>query len=310
MAHDLMIGRFAPSPTGSLHVGNLRTALIAWLAAESTGSDLRLRIDDLDPATASVEHERAQLRDLAALGIEFDGDVLRQSTRSAAYRKAIDELRERGLLYTCYCSRREVREAAAAPHEHLPEGAYPGTCRDLDAGARQRRERERPGALRVRAELAEIEFHDGVHGPTRVMVDDFVVQRNDGVPAYNLATVVDDAHQGIEQVVRADDLLDGTGRQLWLIERLGLSRLAHAHVPLIVNDEGRRLAKRDGAVTLGELADLGWSPERVRTMLAASLGLCPPGLHVDIEDLAKGFSLDRIAPTPTVWVDPSDRSDS
>ena len=293
-------GRYAPSPSADLHVGNLRTAIAAWLFAHASGSALRLRIDDLDPGTRRSVHEPRQLADLDAMGVTFDGPRLRQSDRLAAYEHALGDLERAGLVYPCFCSRREVREATVAAHDHLPEGAYPGTCRDLSRGERSSRARNRPAALRVRADAAAIEFVDAVHGPTLGTVDDFVVRRNDGVASYNLATVLDDAHQGIEQVVRGDDLLAGTARQIWLGRQLGLPPVAHAHVPLVVGRDGRRLAKRDGAVTLGQLAEAGVDPRRVRHLLVASLGL-EPGADRPLDVLAGEFDPAELPRAPLVW---------
>ncbi len=296
------IGRYAPSPTGDLHVGNLRTAMLAWLFAHHDGAtELRLRIDDLDPATARLEHEHRQLADLDDLGITFTGDVLRQSERDEAYRHAIDRLHRHDLTYPCFCSRREIREAASAPHVHLPEGAYPGTCRDLSSTERARRAENRPAAVRLRADAVEVTFTDGVHGLTTTVVDDFVIQRNDGVPAYNLASVVDDATQNIEEVVRGDDLLDGTARQIHLRERLGLPAVRHGHVPLMVNDEGKRLAKRDGAVTLSDLRELGHDAAAVRAALAASIGLPADAAQAGLAALLPHFDPNALAIGPTVW---------
>ena len=296
-------GRYAPSPSGDLHVGNLRTGMLAWLFAHSGGSTLRLRIDDLDPVTHGSVYERRQLADLAAMGITFDGDVLRQSERAEAYEEALDRLDRAGMTYPCFCSRREIREAVVAPHEHLPEGAYPGTCRDLDTRQRNVRAESRPAALRIRAEAAEVDFFDDVHGPTRGIVDDFVVRRNDGVPSYNVATILDDAAMEIEQVVRGDDLLAGTARQIWLARQLGLGEVAHAHVPLVVNDHGDRLAKRDGAVTLADLEAAGMTTEDVRRTLIGSLGF---GAAADagLADLVPSFDPARLSRDPLVWRPP------
>ncbi len=210
-------GRFAPSPTGPLHLGNLRTALLAWLMARAAGARFVLRIEDLDEGRAREHWCTQQLADLEALGLDWDGPVVRQSERGSLYLAAIERLRENGLLYECWCTRAEIRDASSAPQGTLPGGAYPGTCRDLTAA--QRRERAglgRPPALRVRAQGAQVEFEDRVCGATRGVVDDFVVRRNDGAFAYNLAVVVDDAEQGVGEVVRGADLLDCTPRQLWL----------------------------------------------------------------------------------------------
>ena len=252
-----MAGRFAPSPTGDLHLGNLRTAAIAWLAARSRGDDFVVRMEDLDRHQSSVDIEVAQLRDLDALGIDWDGSVVRQSDRFDRYEAAIDVLAARGLVYECFCSRRDIREeiASAAHAPHGPPGSYPGTCRSLTD--RKRAERLASGrrpALRLRTDGQEIAFVDRVHGSVSGPVDDVVLRRNDGVPAYNLAVVVDDAAQGITEVVRGDDLLSSTPRQIHLQELLGSPRPVYVHVPLVVDDEGERLAKRQGLpLTMSEL---------------------------------------------------------
>ena len=290
--HD---GRFAPSPTGALHLGNLRTALLAWLFARSAAARFVVRMEDLDRANASVEHEAGQLRDLAALGLDWDEPVMRQSERFAIYRDAIATLDARGLVYRCYCTRREIRDAAAAPHGSLPEGAYPGTCRALTSQQRSSRESTgRPPALRLLAHDAQISFVDRLAGTCSGVVDDFVLCRNDGVPAYNLAVVVDDAAQCIGEVVRGDDLLMSTPRQLHLIDLLALPTPSYAHVPLVRALDGTRLAKRHGAVTLHDLAVLGSDAPRVRSLLAASAGLCEPGEPVTTSVLVARFDATRL----------------
>ncbi len=273
-----MAGRFAPSPTGELHLGNLRTALIAWLAARSTGRAFIVRMEDLDRVTSSPEHERRQLADLAAIGLDWDGDVVRQSGRFDLYRERIAELEAQGRVYRCYCSRREIRAeieaAASAPHVHLPDGAYPGTCRDLDDDERAEREASgRRPALRLRTEGERIEFTDRVLGGRSGLVDDVVLARTDGVPAYNLAVVVDDAVQGVDQVVRADDLASSTPRQILLQRLLGYELPEYLHVPLVLGDDGDRLAKRHGAVTVADLVADGWTTTDVLYVLARSLDL-------------------------------------
>ena len=293
-------GRFAPSPTGSLHVGNLRTALLAWLFARSQDARFLVRVEDLDAGRVRREHETQQLADLQALGLDWDGAVLRQSERTPLYAAALERLEADGLLYPCWCTRAEIREAASAPHGALPEGAYPGTCRRLRAAEREaRRASGRPAALRVRANGARVAFEDRLCGPVEGVVDDFVVRRNDGVFAYNLAVVVDDAEQGIGEVVRGADLLDSTPRQLWLGARLGLPAPAHAHVPLVVGPDGARLAKRHGAVTLADRAALGQSAEHVRAELAASVGLTEPGERPALDELVTGFDPERLAAVVT-----------
>jgi len=271
-------GRFAPSPTGPLHVGNLRTALLAWLFARSSGSTFLVRVEDLDRAAAREHHVRAHLADLKALGLDWDGEVVRQSDRFDRYEAALDRLAADGLLYPCYCSRREVLAAVSAPHGPQPGGAYPGTCRDLTPRDRAAREAggRRP-AWRVRAGGERVQVVDRLHGGFDAVVDDFVVRRGDGAPAYQLAVVVDDADQRVGEVVRGDDLLDSTPRQAWLGRRLELPIPAYAHVPLVLGADGERLAKRHGAVTLSDLAAAGASPVSVLTSMAISLGLAVAG---------------------------------
>jgi glutamyl-tRNA synthetase len=295
-------GRFAPSPTGPLHLGNLRTALLAWLFARSSGSRFVMRVEDLDRAASRPEVARHQLADLAALGLDWDGPVVHQSDRFDRYREAIADLGRRGLLYPCYCTRREVADAAAAPHGDLPEGAYPGTCRELSSVQRAQQEAAgRRAGLRVRADRASVSFVDRLHGARTDVVDDFVVQRNDGTPAYNLAVVVDDAAQRVAEVVRGDDLLPTTARQVWLAGTLGRRVPTHAHVPLVLAPHGRRLAKRDGSVTLADAArERDEPPAVVCGRLAASLGLAEPGEAVRPAQLVERFDADALPCDP--WV--------
>jgi glutamyl-tRNA synthetase len=266
-------GRFAPSPTGTLHLGNLRTALLAWLFARSAGSGFLVRMEDLDAGRVRPGMAAEQLADLAAIGIDWDGDVAYQSARQEPYAAAIQQLRADGRLYDCFCTRAEIREAASAPHGPLPEGHYPGTCLRLTKAEREARRATRPPALRVRARGERVAFADRLHGEVEGVVDDFVVRRNDGAIAYNLAVVVDDAAQGVEEVVRGDDLLDSTPRQLFLARALGLPEPSYAHVPLVLGPDGARLAKRHGDVTLREVPAAA-----ARAWMLGSLGL-PPDLE-------------------------------
>src|SRR5690349_3215592 len=287
-SHD---GRFAPRPTGTLHIGNLRTALLAWLFARSQGARFLMRVEDLDTGRVRRHFEDSQLADLRAIGIDWDGEVVRQSERQELYAGALSQLDAAGLLYRCWCTRAEIREAASAAHGPLPEGAYPGTCRELAAAeVAQREAAGRSPAWRVRADGAAVTFEDRVCGEFTGVVDDFVVRRNDGAYAYNLAVVVDDAEQGVGEVVRGADLLDSTPRQLWLGERLGAAAPRHAHVPLMLGPDGARLAKRHGAVTLAARAALGQSPGDVRRELLAPFGL---GDCVTMDELVQAFDPDR-----------------
>jgi glutamyl-tRNA synthetase len=293
-------GRYAPSPTGSLHLGNLRTALLAWLFARSAGSRFLMRVEDLDRQRVRPGCEEEQLADLAALGIDWDGPVVRQSERLGLYDEAIERLGER--IYPCYCTRAEIREAASAPHGPPAEGFYPGTCRELTRA--QRAEREAAGrrpALRLGAAEARISFEDRVLGATSGVVDDFVVRRNDGAPAYNLAVVVDDAAQGVEEVVRGADLLDSTPRQILLAGLLGVRAPAYAHVPLVLGEDGARLAKRHGSVTLADRRALGETETDVVSWMAATTGLAEAGEPVTAADLVGRFATLKLPREPTIW---------
>ena len=293
-------GRFAPTPSGDLHLGNLRTALLAWLFARSTDRRFTLRVEDIDPQRSRPDRIAGQLADLRALGLDWDGVVVRQSQRIDRYRAAIAALDERGLVYECFCTRRDIQQAASAPH--AAPGAYPGTCRDLSPRQRQVRRRSRPHpALRLRVEDGSrtVRVRDALCGEYVGHVDDFVLQRGDGVPAYNLAVVVDDLAAGVDQVVRGDDLLSSAPRQAYLTELLGGSVPQYAHVPLVLGPSGARLAKRDGAVTLSLLAAAGWPPARVRREITASLGL-PDRTPVQLLPVFDPAALPRTPWTPSL----------
>ena len=292
-------GRFAPSPTGPLHLGNLRTALLAWLFARSAGARFLVRVEDLDRSRVRPGMEEAQLSDLRALGLDWDGPVVRQSERMELYEDATDQLDADGLLYPCYCTRAEIRAAVSAPHGISTADRYPGTCRELTAAQRAEREAAgRPPALRVRSEDARIAFEDRLLGSFEETVDDFVVRRNDGTPAYQLAVVVDDAAQGTGEVVRGADLADSTPRQILLARLLSLPEPAYTHVPLVLGPDGRRLAKRHGAVAL---SDRGEGPDEVRAWMARTLGLAEAGETPSPGGLIDRFDPKRLPRGPTVW---------
>lgn len=262
-------GRFAPSPSGDLHLGNLRTAVLAWLFARSSGRRFLLRIEDIDRARARPW--QTQLDDLRALGLDWDGPVEVQSEHFGRYDRALARLQQAGLVYECFCSRREIAQAVNAPHG-IP-GRYPGTCRDLTEAERARRRRDRTPALRLRAPVDHATVHDELLGEYTGDVDDFVLRRSDGEWAYNLAVVVDDAAQGVDQVVRGDDLLASAARQAVLVRLLGHEPPGYAHVPLVVDASGERMAKRSGGVTLALLRARGVAPRQVLGMIGRSLGI-------------------------------------
>jgi glutamyl-tRNA synthetase len=294
-------GRFAPSPSGPLHLGNLRTALLAWCFARSARARFLLRIEDLDPQRSRREHEPGILADLERIGVEWDGEPARQSERAEAHRAAFESLRGAGALYRCWCTRAEIREAASAPHG-APAGVYPGTCRQLGAEQIAQRERDgRPPAWRVDAGGRRVSFIDALHGEIAATVDDFVVWRElDDLAAYNLAVVVDDAADGIGEVVRGDDLLETTPRQILVAQLLGLGVPAYAHVPLVLGDDGARLAKRHGAVTLDERLARGESVAEVVGWLASSAGLAPAGARLAAADVLQSFERQSVSRDPVV----------
>jgi glutamyl-tRNA synthetase len=295
-------GRFAPSPTGPLHVGNLRTALLSWLFARSAGARFLVRVEDLDRSRVRPGIEEAQLADLRAIGLDWDGPVVRQSERMGLYEEAVERLDAEGLLYPCYCTRKEIRAAVSAPHGIPATDRYPGTCRELTGAEHAEKEASgRPPALRVRAEGARVSFEDRVLGHQEGETDDFVVRRNDGAPSYQLAVVVDDAEQGIGEVVRGADLADSTPRQILLARLLGLPAPRYAHVPLVLGPDGQRLAKRHGAVTMRDRAAHGEGPDEVLAWMARSLGLAESGERPGVEELLSRFDPEKLPREPTFW---------
>jgi glutamyl-tRNA synthetase len=266
--------------------------------ARRAGGEFIVRMEDLDRVTSSREHEAGQLASLRAIGIDWDGAVVRQSERFDIYLEAIERLRAADRVYECFCTRREIRDAAQAPHGSDPDGRYPGTCRELTSTQRNAfLDAGRKPALRLRTDGREVSFDDRFSGTHIAQLDDVVVQRNDGVPAYNLAVVVDDALQGVTQVVRGDDLIATTPRQIELQRLLDLPVPEYAHVPLVLGPDGNRLAKRHGAVTLDDLARRGRSPGDVCVALASSLGIDTGGRPLSAGELVDAFDPDRMPMT-------------
>lgn len=303
MAHPIPRGRYAPSPTGDLHLGNLRTALCAWLWARRAGGSFVLRIEDLDQPRVRVDATARMLADLRWLGIDWDEGPevggpfgpYYQSERQALYLDALATLRARGVLYPCYCSRAELTRLASAPAPGEDGPRYPGTCRTLSAKQRQQHERagKRP-AWRVRLPEGMVNFMDLVQGPqtqdVAAAVGDIIVQRSDGIIAYQLAVVVDDGWMGITQVVRGADLLASTPRQIALGRLLGWPQPAYAHVPLLTDATGAKLSKRERSAGLAPLQAAGMSPEVVIGQLAASMGMVPDATPISMHDLLMRFT--------------------
>ena len=290
----MILGRFAPSPSGRMHLGNAFSALLAWLSAKSQGGQIVLRIEDLDPSRSRSAYADAIMDDFLWLGLKWDARAENQSLRGRAYDEALERLKEKNLIYPCFCSRDQLH-AASAPHASDGRVIYPGTCRNLTAA--QRAAIRKPGCLRVKAPDAVISFEDGLQGRQSLNLHqewgDFIVRRADSVAAYQLAVVVDDAANGVTEVVRGRDLLSSTPAQLWLYGALSLKPPRFFHVPMLMSTEGRRLSKRDRDMDLGELRKR-LPPEKVVGLLAHLAGLTDRWEAVSARELARDFSWDRV----------------
>jgi len=289
----MIVGRLAPTPSGGLHLGNARTFLVAWLSARAAGGRVLLRIDDLDRARVKSGYVEQALADLRWLGLDWDGEPLYQSRRSDAYAAALEQLRATGLAYPCVCSRREIELASHAPHAGDEGPSYPGTCR-----GKSHHLGDRAPAWRFAVDNARVEFDDAVHGRCEFESDDFVIFRNDGVAAYQLATVVDDHFQQVTEVVRGDDLLHSTARQVLLYRALKLTLPRYLHVPLVLDDAGHRMAKRRDSTRLAALREAGVDAARVIGALAASCGWTKPGERMMPKELVGRFDLAMLPREP------------
>lgn len=298
---DPVIGRLAPSPTGHLHLGHARSFLLAYWHSKANNGSIVLRIEDLDGDRCKPEFVTAALRDCEWLGLSFSGEPLVQSSRMDDLRQAALQLAERGLAYPCVCSRAEIR-AVSAPHSNEHTARYPGTCRGLFRSLEQARAVSgKLAGLRFIVPDAAITVEDGFAEPTayRVAQDsgDFLILRRDGIPAYQLAVVVDDAYQGVTEVVRGCDLMSSTARQILLQRGLGLNEPRTYHVPLVVDQDGHRLAKRDGAMTLRSLREAGVDPRAVVGWAARSCG-CDVPARVSADEVTSLFRLDSVPKAP------------
>lgn len=315
-------GRLAPSPTGRLHLGNAWAFLLAWLAARSAGGQIVLRMEDIDPERSRPEYADAIMGDLRWLGLDWDeGPDLggpcgpyEQSRRLERYAAAIDALTAAGRVYPCFCTRKELRELASAPHAAPPllagdgSPAYPGTCRNLAPGQQAELLRQgRKPALRLRCDDTALAFDDHAAGPQRLTLaqcgGDFALRRSDGVVAYQLAVVVDDIAMNVSQVVRGDDILTSTPRQLFLYRLLNAAPPRYAHLPLVLDAQGERLAKRHQALTLAELRAAGVSPGAVVGYLAWRAGLQHAPHKRSAAELAPGFSFEALPKEPVILPD-------
>jgi glutamyl-tRNA synthetase len=294
---EQLLGRLAPSPTGALHLGNARSFLLAWLSVRTRGGTLLLRIEDIDGPRVKPGVEAQVLEDLRWLGLDWDGPVVRQSERLSDYAAVAAQLLAMGVVYPCVCTRKEVEDAASAPHEGADDGpVYPGTCRGRWRSlAEAMAATGRGAALRFRVDVDAVAFVDRFAGPQPGRVrGDFVVQKRDGGPAYQLAVVVDDAASSVNEVLRADDLLPSTPRQLLLYRALGLREPAFCHVPLVVGPDGLRLAKRHGDSSLRSFRQRGVEAAALVGHLAFLCGLRARGARCMPGDLLPDFDLGRV----------------
>ncbi|MBM4070033.1 MAG: tRNA glutamyl-Q(34) synthetase GluQRS [Planctomycetes bacterium] len=306
--HDQIKGRLAPSPTGAQHLGNARTYLAAWLSARSRGGTLVLRIEDIDSPRVKPGAAEQAIDDLRWLGLDWDEGPIYQTARLARYAAAFDQLQQAELVYPCTCTRTDVERAASAPHGESAgavhaEPAYPGTCagrRVADAAGL----RDRVFAWRLRAAPALWSYVDGLLGPTALDLEklggDFIVWKSSGTPAYQLAVVVDDHEMGVTEVMRGDDLVPSTARQLLLYHRLGWTPPVFTHVPLVVGPDGRRLAKRHGDTRLSTLRDAGITAEDVIGLLGWSCGWLDSIRPISAHELLSSFTLAAVPRVPFV----------
>lgn len=296
MEQKTVRGRFAPSPSGRMHLGNLWSALLAWLSARSQGGEMVLRLEDLDPDRCTRAWCDQVMRDLEWLGLTWDNEPVYQSERTAVYAQAFRALEERGLIYPCYCTRAE-RLAASAPHRSDGQTIYDGRCSRLTEAEREALSQTRRPAWRVKVGQGPITFCDFLYGEykedLKTDCGDFILRRSDGVYAYQLAVVADDAAMGVTQVVRGSDLLSSTPRQIYLQRLLGLPEPEYGHVPLLLAADGRRLAKRDRDQELGELQSRYTAPELLGR-LAHLAGLIPEPAPITAQQLIPLFSWEKL----------------
>lgn len=298
-------GRFAPSPSGRMHLGNVMSALAAWLSAKSAGGEIVLRIEDIDPDRSKKEHALRIMEDFRFLGLDWDDGPYWQSERGQIYEEVLARLHEAGMTYPCYCSRAELH-ATQAPHASDGIFVYANTCRNLTAEQRAELAKTRRAALRIRVPEIEVNYADICRGMmTQNLAQecgDFILRRSDGAFAYQLAVVVDDALMGVTQVVRGSDLISSTPRQIWLHKLLGYEPPAFAHVPLLLAADGRRLSKRERDLDMGALREK-YTAEEIIGKLAHLIGVIDRPEAVSARELVSVFDWDKVKKTDIVVPD-------
>lgn len=297
----MVTGRFAPTPSGRMHLGNVFSSLLAWLSVRSQGGRIYMRVEDLDPLRSGEPHTTTLLHDMEWLGLDWDNApgqaVWHQGQRTAFYEQALETLADKGLVYPCFCSRAQLH-AASAPHQSDGSYVYDGRCRTLTAAEISEQRKVKNPALRLRVPDEEISFTDVVQGPYRENLardcGDFILRRSDGVFAYQLAATADDGAMGVTEVVRGRDLLSSAPRQIWLLQTLGYTPPRYCHVPLLLAPDGRRLAKRDLDLDLGVLRQKHRHPQVLIGWMAHLAGLLPKPEPVAAADLIDSFDWDKI----------------
>ena len=294
MQEGIIKGRFAPSPTGRMHLGNMFSALLSWLSAKSQGGTWLLRIEDIDPQRSKQEYAELIMDDLHWLGLDWDEGPYYQSERGDIYEHYLKQLTDNGLTYPCYCTRADIL-ATQAPHESDGRVVYKGTCRNLAPGVKTG-----PAAIRMKVPSEGkgiLSFTDGHYGMQTIDLTthcgDFIVRRKDGAWAYQLAVVVDDALMGINEVVRGCDLLLSSPQQIYLAQQLGFAPPHFTHLPLLCNKQGQRLSKRDQSLDMAALRTSN-TPEEIIGMLAHAAGLQQSNEPITAQELIGEFSWDKI----------------
>lgn len=306
-----VVGRFAPSPSGRMHLGNVFSSLVAWASARSQGGRVVLRIEDLDPRTQSGPWTKLLMEDLQWLGLDWDEGPYYQHERGDLYQAAYDKLVDAGLTYPCFCTRAQLH-AASAPHASDGTPVYAGSCRNLSAEEVAARMATRPPATRLAVPAASdpagtVGFSDRAYGPQSQTLatecGDFLIRRSDGVFAYQLAVVVDDASMGVTEVVRGNDLLSSTPRQIYLQDLLGLPHPCYAHVPLLMAPDGHRLSKRNKDLAMDGLRERFGTPEKLLGWLAGRTGLAPTTEPRTAAQLAETFDWEHVTARTAIIVD-------
>ena len=291
---EKVVGRYAPSPTGALHLGNLRTALLAWLHARLHNGRFLLRMDDLDAPRVVANSAEQIIKDLQWMGLDWDDDIYVQSEHLQEYQQALDTLNTQQKIYECFCSRKDIQQAASAPHGKT--GVYPNTCRNLTDKQKQQKRQSKPPSWRIKVPDKIITFEDGCLGNCQQHMlnecGDFIIKRADGLFAYQLAVVMDDIAMGVTDVMRGQDLVDSTARQIFLFEQFNAKPPKFWHVPLMLDEQQQRMSKRDGSQSIQQWLDSGRSKQQLIGYLASSVGLVEFETECEANELLNSLSID------------------